>query len=92
MIIEVMKDMGPFFLIFLSSTFAFCVGFYISAKTEREFSDNLLISYKLAFGDFETDDYTDLEIILFVLATLINTLVLLNMLIAIMSDTFGRVR
>ena len=44
------------------------------------------------FGDFSLDDYSALDLAIFVLAVLIVPLVFLNMLIAIMGDTFDRVK
>lgn len=46
----------------------------------------------LDFGDFTTDAYSPLEQFIFVLGTITAPLVLLNMLISIMGDTFDRVR
>ena len=43
------------------------------------------------FGDFDTDDYTTSDWILFIIASFLMPLVMLNMLIAIMSDTYSRV-
>lgn len=43
------------------------------------------------FGDFDTDNYTKAGWVLFSLAAGLLPLVMLNMLIAIMSDTYGRV-
>lgn len=47
--------------------------------------------YRLDFGDFSPDDYSPLEIAIFILAVISVPLVFLNMLIAIMGDTFDRV-
>ena len=48
--------------------------------------------YLLDFGDFSTDDYSALDLAIFILAIFIVPLVFLNMLIAIMGDTFDRVK
>lgn len=43
------------------------------------------------FGDFESDNYGNDDWILFVISSSLLPLVMLNMLIAIMSDTYARV-
>jgi len=47
--------------------------------------------YLVAYGDFQTDDYNAAEWALFILATCAMPLIMLNLLIAIMSDTYERV-
>lgn len=49
-------------------------------------------TYTLAFGDFSTDDYSVFEWLAFVIASLFIPLVLFNLLIAIMGDTYDRVQ
>ena len=53
--------------------------------------DYLMHVYRLDFGDFSSE-YTPLDIAIFILAVMVVPLVLLNMLIAIMGDTFDRVK
>lgn len=43
------------------------------------------------FGDFVVDDYSAAHWILFIISSTLLPLIMLNMLIAIMSDTYGRV-
>jgi hypothetical protein len=43
------------------------------------------------YGDFQADDYSATNWVLFLIASTLLPLVMLNMLIAIMSDTYGRV-
>jgi len=43
------------------------------------------------FGDFQPDNYTAAGWVLFIVSSTLMTLVMLNMLIAIMSDTYARV-
>ena len=54
--------------------------------------DFLLHVYRLDFGDFNLDNYSALDLAIFILAVLVVPLVFLNMLIAIMGDTFDRVK
>jgi hypothetical protein len=60
------------------------------------FIDSLFYQYLLGLGDFHTDNYTAhpaniLIYIYFFLATMFTQIMFLNMLIAIMGETFGRV-
>ena len=43
------------------------------------------------YGDFNTDGYTNINWFLFLIASTLMPLVMLNMLVAIMSDTYARV-
>ena len=60
--------------------------------TNQTYTDYLLHVYRLDFGDFDMDGYSHLDTAIFILAIVIVPLVLLNMLIAIMGDTFDRVK
>mmetsp|Transcript_3135 Transcript_3135/g.3020 ORF Transcript_3135/g.3020 Transcript_3135/m.3020 type:complete len:102 (+) Transcript_3135:4953-5258(+) len=59
--------------------------------------DSLLYSYKLTVGEFGLDEFDNstngaLLWIFFILASLFTLIILLNMLVAIMGDSFNRVR
>ena len=94
-VIEIVKDMVPFMLFVFATTLTVSI-LYTSATpeqslTDRTFTDFLMHVYRLDFGDFDPDSYSSLEIAIFILAVVIVPLVLLNMLIAIMGDSFDRV-
>ena len=95
-VIEIVKDMIPFMLFVLASTIAVSLLFTSAttdgALTTVTYTDFLMHVYRLDFGDFSLDDYNSLDIAIFILAVWIAPLVLLNMLIAIMGDTYDRVR
>ena len=83
--------MKVFFVILFYSTIAFTFIFYLR-DTAISFSEFLTVSYRLNLGDFDAD-YTDpFDWIIFFLATVINPLIMLNLLISIMGDTYGRVQ
>lgn len=95
-VIEIVKDMVPFFLFVFVTTLAFSL-LFTTATTEdnlenRTYSNLLLHVFLLDFGDFSTDEYSALEMCIFILGAIAAPLVLLNMLIAIMGDTFDRVK
>ena len=62
----------------------------------EEITDGFIFSYRMILGDFQVSGFStkDEEIlwILFLLNTVILTIVLLNLVIAIMRDTFDRVQ
>ena len=61
------------------------------------FFDATLYAYRIILGDFEMDDFnssmgTILLRIFFIMCTVFNTIVMLNLLIAIISETFSIVK
>ena len=95
-VIEIVRDMIPFMLFVLVTTVTVSLLFTSAtpdgALAGATYPDFLLHVYLLDFGDFSLDDYSALDLAIFILAVLVVPLVLLNMLIAIMGDTFDRVK
>ena len=95
-VIEIVKDMMPFMAFVLATTVTLALLFTSAtpdvALTDITYSDFLLHVYLLNFGDFSVDDYSGLDLFIFILGVLIVPLIFLNMLIAIMGDTFDRVK
>lgn len=91
LILEVIKDMGPFVVILLSSVLTFGVIFY-DVRIADTFKIDLLKSYALSYGEFNLGDrYTGYQNSMFVIASLLNTLVLLSLIISLMGDTYDKV-
>lgn len=98
MITETFIDIIPFLLIFFSSTFTFSLLFYIITKSDN-FSETFVHTYQLNFNDFSgfmpggySESLSPIFWIVFFLSSIMNPIILLNMLIAIMSDTYDRVQ
>ena len=98
MIIETFVDIVPFLLIFFTATLTFALLFFIATKSES-FSETFVMAYQLNFNDFSgflTDGYAEgLSSIfwcVFFISSIMNPIILLNLLIAIMSDTYDRVQ
>jgi hypothetical protein len=51
----------------------------------------ILNMYLVTFGDYSVEEYNSFMWILFILSTIILSLIMLNLLIAIMSDSYDRV-
>lgn len=101
MIFEVIKDMRFFLLVLLITIIAFGDSLLniALANEDNQMADNLLGSilyiYRMVLGDFSVDEFgtvaTPLVYILFLLCTIFNMIVMLNLLIAIISDSYARV-
>ena len=102
MIFAVANDMVYFLLVFTIMVLAFANSNFILARngspryTGGTFWYSIIDSYRTGIGDFNTDDYESnrnepVVWILWLMNTFLIFIVLLNMIIAIISDTFERV-
>jgi len=103
MIIDVIADMGIFLLLLLITIFAFGDSLltlsYGNAEDERfagnSFIDASLYSYRLVLGDFDTGNFGSVAVpfvwMFFLMSTIFNLIVMLNLLIAIISDSYARI-
>lgn len=102
MILAVWLDIGGFIWILLSSCVVFSVIFLFLTRYMRE--DELMISgggilesikmsFRMMYADYkdEFDLQTPIGCVFFALATLFMIVVMLNLLISIISDTFDRI-
>ena len=105
MIIEIVKDMKFFVSVLMIATMAFANAFYILGRNSSDDAGNLagskitdafIFAYRMGIGDFQTGGFwtRDEEIlwIIFLFNTILVLVVLLNLVIAIMGDTFDRVQ
>lgn len=106
MIIEVINDMGTFFLILAITIIAFGDSMLLvnlANSPDNRFIDEqngrfvggVTFAYLIALGDWDTGNFgasaTWVVWILFFLNTIFNLVVMFNLLISIIGDTFGRV-
>lgn len=103
MIVAVVGDMRIFLAVFTVSLVTFSQSMYIISNNNPDpddrfissFFDSLLFTYRISLGDWDTSGLgkTDVVIILslFILSTLFLCIIMLNLLIAIISDTYARV-
>lgn len=87
LIIQVIIDIATFFFLLGYATLAFAFVFYIRNPEAKSFAMYLTVAYRLDLGDFDTNLQEPFDWILFFISTMINPLIMLNLLIAIMSDT-----
>jgi len=92
MILDILYDMLPFFIILMSFIIQSALS-YMALLPGETYYVYWQIAYRLAYGDFmgaEENDTHGLRVF-FIISTIIIPLVLLNLLIAIMGDTFDNV-
>lgn len=90
-ILEIIKDMIPFFLILFTSTIAFAILLRVS-EAELSFFNSFINVYLLDQTNFVISLDSFENIFVFFLASLLNPIVMLNLLIAIMGDTYDRIQ
>lgn len=89
---EVLIDIIPFALVVFYSILAFFfINLAVTSNSAPVLGWRLLQSYFDAIGNFSTDDYNILQILLVVLASVFNLIIMMNLLISILGDTYGRV-
>lgn len=86
LIIQVIIDITSFFFILFYATLAFAFIYYMRDPS-KSFPLYLTVAYRLDLGDFSTNFTSYFDWGIFMVATMINPLIMLNLLIAIMSDT-----
>ena len=93
MITECFDDMYSFMILLIYSGFSFM--FLFCALGDQHIFD-LVIAFKISFlisvGDFLIDDFNLLQYAIFTVATLIVLIVMMNILISLVGDTFDRVQ
>ena len=92
LIIRAISDMGYFLILLSYSTITFGVMFQVSRKGEPfEFKTLWMDSYSLNFGNFEPqENYSfSFETIAYMLATVVNVILMLNLLISILGDSYS---
>ena len=90
MITEVLKDMTSFLmvLVFLTIGFAFI---FLQLRPDSTFGSELFKTYNLIYANYEESPVGS-EIVYYVIFTVFVSVTLLNMLIAIMNETYEKVQ
>jgi WD40 repeat protein len=97
MIQEIVWDMWPFLIVYFYSIFSFAWLFLVlSEHNSRDGPDSYLSSwlkvYMFNFGQYDTGSYEVLQWISLIITTTVNPLLMMNLLIAVMGDTYDRVQ
>ena len=97
MIFEIISDISTFMIIMFTALFAYAQIYYVIDNTTTsegasDFIGYISDSYVLSLGELgDYDTYGFLKYFTFMIFSFLVPLVLLNMLIAIMSDSYSRV-
>jgi hypothetical protein len=95
LIMEISIDMIPFAIVLLIGICGFTVSYDILVTTDIKSNISILQAFthvfRIGFGDFSTDEYDWPIWTMFFGASIFLSLIMFNMLIAIMSDTFERI-
>lgn len=100
LLFQVCKDIQGFLVLLIYSTLSFCFLFIVLNRCEgtesdctvKSFSEYLMISYNLVLGNFEVNNLDIVEYICLTFALMINPIIMLNLLISIIGDTYDRVQ
>ncbi|OMJ74992.1 hypothetical protein SteCoe_25949 [Stentor coeruleus] len=91
LIYEVFFDIIPFLTILFYSTVAFSLIFHSLMSDSGDEYAFLKTSWEINVGGFDTSKYKGLMYVAFFLNTVLNPIIMLNLLISIMSNTYKRV-
>jgi WD40 repeat protein len=91
LIYEVIFDIIPFLTILFYSTVAFSLIFRSLMKEDDTSFNYLKVSWEINVGGFTTSSYNALMYLAFFLNTVLNPIIMLNLLISIMSNTYKKV-
>ena len=104
MIVQMTYEIRVFIFLYFFAIIGFGNGFYLlslcnepSHQFAPEFIDGITMVYRMTLGDFDTvEGFGSVNLlmvwVIFILCTLFIMIILLNLLIAIMGDTFGQVK
>ena len=89
---KVFVDIYPFFTIFAYSTVGFGLVFQALDGSGQDYFDYLTSSYLYDLGDSLSKGDSKLHWLAYFLVTFLNNIVMLNLIISIMSDTYSKVQ
>lgn len=103
LIIIVINDMKTFLFVMFFTIVAFSDSLLTLSNGNPDdkkfvtgFGDSIIYTYRIILGDFNVDEFgdcgTELVYALFIMCTVFNTIVMLNLLIAIISESFSAVK
>lgn len=94
LIVEASIDILSFFLLLFYSTVAFALLMqtFTVGSTSESFLSFFLESYKQNLGELSEDPESVFRWVLFMIICIVNPVIMLNLLISIMADTYGRVK
>lgn len=92
LLITSVKDITAFLLILFYSTISFAIIFYSIDDKGTPFFDTLTGFYDLNIGNSNTGDYDKFHWLFYVVVTILNPIIMVNLLISILGDTYANVK
>jgi len=94
LITETIKDMRTFLFVlgFIIIGFSFIFVQFQEEEDDETLGDTLLYTYSILYGDYTFEGIKSFELVFLLVVAFALSVVLMNMLIAIMGDTYGRVQ
>jgi WD40 repeat protein len=89
---EVITDVLPFIFIGAYSTIAFSFILMLMNLGATNFSDYFTLSYLIMLGSINSASYNTIQWVCFIAATIINPIIMMNLIISLMGDTYDRVQ
>ena len=87
--LEVVKEMYSFLIIFAYSTIAFGMMYAVLVPEHIESAFKAwMTAYELLMGTYSTDNFHGLQWVCFTFASLVNVIIMFNLLIAILGDAY----
>jgi WD40 repeat protein len=90
LLFEVFRDIPSFLIIFFYTILAFSFIFY-ALDSSGDYYPTFVSTYSTTLGNSNTDNYDKLQWLFYLFITLFNFIIMLNLLISILSDTYARV-
>mmetsp|Transcript_14505 Transcript_14505/g.14597 ORF Transcript_14505/g.14597 Transcript_14505/m.14597 type:complete len:211 (+) Transcript_14505:2937-3569(+) len=93
LITEVLQDMSSFMILLFYSTLAFSFIFLITEQDDQKsFVSYIANSYLFNLGESNSDGLNVIQSVTFLITTMINVIVMMNLLVSILGDTFDKVQ
>ena len=90
MTIEVIKEIYSFLVILLYSTFAFGMMYAALNPEQQSLGEAWAVAYELLMGEFNNENYNWMQWLCFSASSLLNVIIMLNLLISILGDSYER--
>ena len=94
MVLEVTQDTSSFLILLAYTTLAYGTLMLASSYQVKRstFMNSIIDAYLLDLGDFDADGFTKSQKIVFFIASIINCIIMLNLLISILGDSYAKVQ
>jgi hypothetical protein len=89
MIVVCFYDMIPFLVLVILMTVSFSALHFVDPEFEKTFFEQVVGQYRILYGDNPDADHS-ISLVIFTIFSIFMSVLMLNLLIAIISDTFDK--